>query len=228
MAHMRRATALAVALAAVMLAAPASASAFGYTHRLKVTVEYRYDWSLTANRECQRSGSGFFSAKVSTRSVRVRAEHNRTANRFLFGVPYGTRGMRDLAPQRLLGTYEAANNAPLTGMCAADKDTERSACGTKPVPKRAQILASGLSHRRIDVVVGDVSGGLSTCRQPGLLSGISDLFRPRLSLNAPSRRQLRRHSATISRRQSVRLNIDEDGVGTGTGVRTVRLVLTRL
>src|SRR4051794_24805363 len=150
---MRRAAAIAVALAAVMLVAPAPASAFKYTHRLKITVEYRYDWSIRPSRpDCGRSGSGFFHATVSTRAVRVRAEQNRTANRFVIGVPYGTRGVRDLGSRRLLGTYQVANNAPFVGQCAGDNatDTERSGCGTKPLPKRAIAVASGVTRRRIE------------------------------------------------------------------------------
>ena len=230
---MRQATAIVVALAAVMLAAPAPApaSAFKFSHRLTITVEYRYDWSVTPGRpDCGRSGSGFFHAKVSTKPVRVAAGQNRTANRFVIGVPYGPRGIRDLGSRRLLGTYEVANNAPFVGQCAGDNatDTERSSCGTKPIPRRAIVLASGVSRRRIEANDNEVSGSFARCIQPALTE-IDDPFRPReLSIKPPSKRQLRRHSVTVSGRQSVSFNIDEGDVGTATAVRTIRLTFTRL
>jgi hypothetical protein len=213
-----------------MLAAPASASAFKLTHRLKVSVEYRYEWSLSPDRpDCARSGSGFLRGKVSTRSLRVLAEQNRSAGRFVMLVPYGRRGTRELGPRRLLGSYQVANNAPWVGECAAENnasDTERTGCGTKRIPRRAQVLAASTSRRRIKVDDGNVSGPLGNCNQPGV-TGIDDLFRP-ASIKSPSKRQLRRRSFTLEGRQSVRLDLDDSGVGTGTVVRTVRLAFRKL
>jgi hypothetical protein len=232
MVRMGRATALAVALAAVMLAAPAPASAFKYTHRLKMTVEYRYDWSLRPTRPyCGRSGSGFFASKMSTRPVRVRAEQNRTAYRFVIGIPYGPRGLRDLPARRLRGSYEVANNAPFVGDCAAENnanDTERSDCGTKPAPRSATVVAGGVSRRKIKADDNDVSGPLGRCLQPGLTEIDDPLNHIHASMKPPSKRQLRRHSVTVRSRQSTRFNIDEGDVGTGSITRTISLEFTRL
>lgn len=236
MAQVRRPTAIAAAIATVMLAVPACASGFDYTHRLKMTVEYRYDWSTTPkDTRCRRSGSGFFHVNASTKSVRVNAGFNRTAGRFLIGVPYGKRAIRDLPPQRLLGSYEMANDAPFVGEDCADlnaNDTDRSDCGTKPLPKTAQLggsTGSSDTPTKIEVRVGSLTRAPfdGHCEQMGVFDVSWLGFKP-LFLKAPSARKLRKSSVTLQASETRHPDFSDEGLGSGTATRTVRFVFTRL
>jgi hypothetical protein len=219
-----------------MFAVPASASAFEPTHRLKITVEYRYDWSISPERpdRCGRSGSGFFHANASTKSVRVLPEFNRTAGRFVIEVPYGKRAIRDMPPQRLLGTYEMANNAPFVGPedknCAAI-ESERSGCGGgKPLPKSAQAGGgTGSSDTPLRLKArANLDASLEHCEQVGGIGESDQLdFKPMI-MKAPSSKQLRKSSVTVQGSQTVHPDLSIDGVGNAKATRTVRFVFTRL
>jgi hypothetical protein len=237
MAMMRPATFIAVALGVVMLAAPASASAFDFTHRLTITVEYKYDWTISPDRpdRCGRSGSGFFRSKASTRSVKVQPGYNRSAGRFVIAVPYGKRGLRDMPPHRLLGSYEVANNAPFVGPDCEDlnaNDTDRRDCGAKQLPKRAQAGASTGSSdtpRRLTATVGALTDTPfdGHCQQAGIFDLSWLGFKP-MYITAPSKKQLRKSSFTLQGSQTTHPDVSSDGVGSGNATRTVRLLFTKL
>jgi hypothetical protein len=196
-------------------------------------VKVDYDWSVAPKGSCGRSGSGFFHEKVSTKSVRVRPRYNEFG-RFEILVPYGYRNRlaRGLPNQRLLGSYEVANNAPWVGECADEAnrdDTERSNCGTKPLPERASAGYAEATRSTFEASYYRLSGDLGVCAQAE--QGPVDIFRRNLVLKAPSKRKLAKGSITVEASQTVHPDPSHMGwgsTGSGTAVRTVRFAFTKL
>ena len=81
----------------------------------------------------------------------------------------------------------------------------------KTLVQGGKAIVQGGGH--LGQVLFAAGSGLADLRavQDGLQSEIGDLFRPRLTIKAPSKRQLRRHSVTLSRHQTTHINIDDDG-----------------